>query len=163
MVLALFLCCKLPWQKTCSKYFKNRHGPSAPMISNPTQPRALTSALDNGTEIIHPPPHPALRFNCATATNHAGLGRYTSTDQLWTYQKAPPQAHGRWNKFKKTRDRYAISDFQMPIGITYVIFFAILLMLALIFGAIFVKASIPPPPPQRDKGRCSIPMLNVRM
>ncbi len=42
-------------------------------------------------------------------------------------------------KFKKTRDRYAISDFQMSIGITYVIFFAILLMLAFIFGAIFVN------------------------
>ncbi len=44
-------------------------------------------------------------------------------------------------KFKKTCDRYAISDFQMSIGITYVIFFAILLMLAFIFGTIFVNMS----------------------
>ena len=97
VVLALFLCCKLLWQKTCSKYFKNCHGPSAPTVSNPAQSGALMSTLDNGTMILHLPPHPALRFDHVAAANHTGLGRLSSTNQLWMYQKAPLQAHGRWN------------------------------------------------------------------
>ncbi len=98
VVLALFLCCKLSWWKTCSRYFKNHHGPSAPMVSNPAQPGALTSTLDNSTEILRPLPCPALRFELAAATNHQGLGCNPSSNQLWTYQKAPPQAHSKWNE-----------------------------------------------------------------
>ncbi len=49
-------------------------------------------------------------------------------------------------KFKKTRDKktcdkYAISGFQISVSISYVILFAILLMLAFIFGKMFVNMS----------------------
>ncbi len=91
VVLALFLC--------CNNYFKKCHGPSAPATANTRQPRgSLTSTFENGTEILHLPPCPALRFNHTAANNHAGLGHTPSTDQLWMYQKALPQAHGRWNE-----------------------------------------------------------------
>ncbi len=57
-------------------------------------------------------------------------------------------------KFKKTSDQYAISGFQ-AFGITYVVLFAILLMLAFIFGAIFVNMSycVNPPTHPAEGGR----------
>ncbi len=43
-------------------------------------------------------------------------------------------------KSNKTSDQYAISGFQ-AFGISYAILFATLLMLAFVFGAIFVNMS----------------------
>ncbi len=96
-LVVLFLCCKLLW--TCKHYFKKCHGSSAPAATTTGQPRGSpTLTFDNGTEIHCPPLHSALRFDRAAATNHAGFGHTLSTDQLWTYQKALPQAHSRWNE-----------------------------------------------------------------
>ncbi len=44
-------------------------------------------------------------------------------------------------KFKKTRDKYAISGLQISGGITYVILIAILIMLVFVFSAMFVHIS----------------------